>query len=194
VSGHSLKLHFCMFERSQRKFNSLDCHKFFIIFSINCKVYMFKVWHKSKMFSHVQNIQISRVDNPYFFQMSFFFTKLHYSFWKLERILTLIIRTAKGLELMNFFFTTNLSTFDQLLYYHLHNKSPNIKMLFHEFLDSFLTCNFVKFIFINSSISFYGFLLILVCTLGFFSNLSSIITSFMHISIVSFYRLFYFHI
>jgi len=29
VSGHSLKLHFCMFERSQVKQNSLDCHRFF---------------------------------------------------------------------------------------------------------------------------------------------------------------------
>jgi hypothetical protein len=29
VSGHSLKLHFCMFERSQVKHNSLDCHNFF---------------------------------------------------------------------------------------------------------------------------------------------------------------------
>jgi hypothetical protein len=27
VSGHSLKLYFCMFERSQGKHNSLDCHK-----------------------------------------------------------------------------------------------------------------------------------------------------------------------
>jgi hypothetical protein len=27
VSGHSLKLHFCMFERSQGKHNSLNCHK-----------------------------------------------------------------------------------------------------------------------------------------------------------------------
>ncbi len=29
ASGHSLKLHFCMFERSQMKHNSLDCHKCF---------------------------------------------------------------------------------------------------------------------------------------------------------------------
>jgi hypothetical protein len=28
VSGHSLKLHFCMFEKSQLKHNSLDCHNF----------------------------------------------------------------------------------------------------------------------------------------------------------------------
>jgi hypothetical protein len=42
VDGHSLKLHFCMFERSQGKHNSLDYHNFFGIFSINCKVYMLK--------------------------------------------------------------------------------------------------------------------------------------------------------
>jgi hypothetical protein len=35
----------------------------FGIFSINCKVYMFKAWHKFKMFLHVQSIQTSRVDN-----------------------------------------------------------------------------------------------------------------------------------
>jgi hypothetical protein len=29
VNGHSLKLHFCMFEKSQGKHNSLDCHNFF---------------------------------------------------------------------------------------------------------------------------------------------------------------------
>jgi hypothetical protein len=41
--------------------------------SINCKVYMLKVWHKSKMFLHVQiNTQTLRMDSPYFFQMSFF--------------------------------------------------------------------------------------------------------------------------
>jgi hypothetical protein len=27
MSGHSLKLHFCKFEKSQRKHNGLDCHK-----------------------------------------------------------------------------------------------------------------------------------------------------------------------
>jgi hypothetical protein len=29
VSGHSLKEHFCMFERSQRKHNNLDSHNSF---------------------------------------------------------------------------------------------------------------------------------------------------------------------
>jgi hypothetical protein len=43
VNEHSLNLHFCIFERSQRKHNSLDCHYFFGIFSINYKIYMLKV-------------------------------------------------------------------------------------------------------------------------------------------------------
>jgi hypothetical protein len=29
MNGHSLKLHFCMFERSQVMHNSLDCNNFF---------------------------------------------------------------------------------------------------------------------------------------------------------------------
>jgi hypothetical protein len=64
-----------MFERSQGKHNSLDRHIVFGIFSINCKVYMFKAWHKSKTYLHVQNIQTLRMDNPCFFQTSFFSTK-----------------------------------------------------------------------------------------------------------------------
>jgi len=28
MSGHSLELHFCVFERSQGNHNNLDCHKF----------------------------------------------------------------------------------------------------------------------------------------------------------------------
>jgi hypothetical protein len=42
MSGHSIKLHFCMFERSQVKHNSLDVIMFFRIFSINYKIYMFQ--------------------------------------------------------------------------------------------------------------------------------------------------------
>jgi hypothetical protein len=42
MSGHSLKLHICMFERSQGKHHSLDCHNFLGIFSINFKFYMLK--------------------------------------------------------------------------------------------------------------------------------------------------------
>jgi hypothetical protein len=35
VNEQSLKLHFFMFERSQGKHNSLDCHNFWEIFFIN---------------------------------------------------------------------------------------------------------------------------------------------------------------
>ncbi len=42
LNGHFFKLHFCMFERSKTKHNSLDCHNFLGIFSITCKFYMFK--------------------------------------------------------------------------------------------------------------------------------------------------------
>ncbi len=37
MSGHSLKLHFCMFERSQMKHNNLDCPNVFRIFSLITK-------------------------------------------------------------------------------------------------------------------------------------------------------------
>jgi hypothetical protein len=37
VSEHSLKLDFCMFERSQMKHNSLDCHNFFEYFPLIVK-------------------------------------------------------------------------------------------------------------------------------------------------------------
>jgi hypothetical protein len=70
VSGHSLKLHFCMFGRSQGKHNNLIVINVFGIFSINCKV-----WHKSKMFLHIQSIQTLKVDSLCFFQMFFFSTK-----------------------------------------------------------------------------------------------------------------------
>jgi hypothetical protein len=50
------------------------------------------------MFLHVQITPTSKVDNP------LFFSNVHHSFWKLEKILTLMNRRAKGLELMSFFF------------------------------------------------------------------------------------------
>jgi len=46
---------------------------------------MLKAWHKSIYFLHVQSIQTSKVDNPCFFQMSFFSTKcapLFLKIWK----------------------------------------------------------------------------------------------------------------
>jgi hypothetical protein len=52
------------------------------------------------MFLHVPNTQTSKVDNPYFFQMFFILSNVHHFFQRLERILTLMINNAKGLELM----------------------------------------------------------------------------------------------
>jgi len=70
------------------------------IFFINWKFYMLKIWHKSKRFLHVQSIQTSKVDTPCYFLISFFLPNVHHSFWKLKIILKLMIRRAKGLELM----------------------------------------------------------------------------------------------
>ncbi len=44
MSEHSLKQHFCMFEKSQVKYNNLDCHKKKLeYFPLIAKFYMFKV-------------------------------------------------------------------------------------------------------------------------------------------------------
>ncbi len=63
------------------------------------------------MFLHAQSIQTLRVDNPCFFQTFFFLPNVHHSFWKFERILTLMIRREKGLELMKIVLITYLNTF-----------------------------------------------------------------------------------
>jgi len=65
----------------------------FGIFSINHKVYMFKAWHESKMFFHVQSTQTCRMDNLYFFKHLFFLSNVHHSFWKLKRILSSMIKS-----------------------------------------------------------------------------------------------------
>jgi len=72
---------------------------------------MFKTWHKSKMFLHVESTQTLRPDSPYFIKMFFFLPNVHHSFLKLKRILTFMIKKAQGLELMKIVFITNLNTF-----------------------------------------------------------------------------------
>jgi hypothetical protein len=47
----------------------------------------------------------------FFFQMSFFLPNVQHSFLKLKRILILMIRKAKGLELMKNVFIKHLNTF-----------------------------------------------------------------------------------
>jgi hypothetical protein len=46
---------------------------------------MLKIWHKLKMFLHVQSTQTSKVDNPCFFQTSFFSTKSAPFLLKIEK-------------------------------------------------------------------------------------------------------------
>jgi hypothetical protein len=62
------------------------------------------------MFLHVQSTQTLRVDKPCFFQ-TFYFTKCASFLLKIGEILKLMIRKEKTLELMNYFFITDLSTF-----------------------------------------------------------------------------------
>jgi hypothetical protein len=99
-----------MFERSQMKHNSLDCHK---------KIWNIFDWLQSL---HAQSlIEIKNVfacwkhsnfkNEQAFFKCPFFLPNVHHSFWKLEKILTLMIRRAKGFKLMNYFFMTDLNTF-----------------------------------------------------------------------------------
>ncbi len=97
MNRHSFKLYFCMFEKSQRKHNSLDCHNnFWNIF--HCLHTCSKLGGKKKL--HVQNTQILRMDNPYFFRTSFFSIKCTPFLLKIKKIVTLMIRREKGFELM----------------------------------------------------------------------------------------------
>jgi hypothetical protein len=68
----------------------------FIIF----KVYMPKAWHKSKVFLHVKAFKLWKSTILVFFKHLFFLPNVHHSFWKLERILTLMSRKGKKIELM----------------------------------------------------------------------------------------------
>ncbi len=111
VKGHSLRLLFCMFEISQVKYNSLDCHNVFGIFFLNCKVYM-----KDQSLTQIKNVfECSKHWNFesglsfFFLKHHFFLPNVHHFFWKLEKILTLMIKIAKGFELMKNIFITDLS-------------------------------------------------------------------------------------
>ncbi len=70
----------------------------FEIFSINFKVYMVKAWYNQKCFCMFKTLKF-QMDSPYFF-----LPNVHHSFWKLERILTLMIRRAKWWTNENCFF------------------------------------------------------------------------------------------
>jgi hypothetical protein len=74
VNGHSLKLQFYMFERSQVKHNSLDCHKIFGIFFINCKVYM-----KHQSLTQIKNVFACSKHLNFESGQSLFFSNIFFS-------------------------------------------------------------------------------------------------------------------
>jgi hypothetical protein len=72
MKGHSLKLYFCVFERSQMKHNNFDCHNFFykyfaLIVKFTC----------SKFDTNQKKIACSKYSNLENGQ-SFFFPKCHF--------------------------------------------------------------------------------------------------------------------
>jgi len=84
-------------------------HEIFLNFFINCKVYMFK------SLTHIKNVFACPKHSNWewtifiFLKHLFFLPNVHLSFWKLERILPLMIRRAKGLQFMKIVFVTNLT-------------------------------------------------------------------------------------
>ncbi len=107
VNGHFFKLHFCMLERSQVKHNSLDCHDFFGIFIINCKSLHVQSLTQIKFFCMFKALKPWKWTILVFVKCLFLLPNVHHS-WKLERILTLMMKRTKGLELI---FIINLNTF-----------------------------------------------------------------------------------
>ncbi len=62
VSGHSLKLHICMFEISKVKHNSFNCNIFHRLQSLQVQSLT-----QIKNVLHVQSIQTSKMDSSFFF-------------------------------------------------------------------------------------------------------------------------------
>jgi len=77
MNGHSLKLHFCMFERSQRKSNSLDYHNFLQYFSLIAKFTCSKLDPTKKCFYMFKTLKPQK--DIRFFQMSFLLPNVHHS-------------------------------------------------------------------------------------------------------------------
>ncbi len=82
MSGHSLKLYFCTFERSQVKHNSLDCHK--------CFGNIFPLSLHAQSLTQIKNVfaclKHSNLESgqSFFLKHHFFLPNVHHSFenWK----------------------------------------------------------------------------------------------------------------
>jgi hypothetical protein len=111
VSVHFLKLHFCMFEKSQV---SIIIWIFIILleyFSLITKLTCSKLETNQKCFCMFKAFKPWEWIVLVFFRCLFFLPNVHHFFWKLERILTLMTRRTKGLDLMKIIIIINLSTF-----------------------------------------------------------------------------------
>ncbi len=76
MSGHSLKLHFCMFERSQGKHNSLDCHKYFWnIFHQLQGLHVQSLTQIKNVFACSKHSNLENGQSLFFFKHHFFPTK-----------------------------------------------------------------------------------------------------------------------
>jgi hypothetical protein len=76
VSGHSLKLHFCMFERSKVKQSSLNCwEKFVIFFPLIAKFTSSKFDKNKKCFFMFKTLKPQEWTIIVFFKCPFFFNK-----------------------------------------------------------------------------------------------------------------------
>jgi hypothetical protein len=65
VNGHFLKLHFCMFERSQVKHKNLDCYSFLEYFSLIAKFTCSKVDINQKCFCMFKALKLMDFENVF---------------------------------------------------------------------------------------------------------------------------------
>jgi len=110
VNGHSLKLHFCMFERSQR---SIIIH-FFIFFEYLSSIAKFtcsKLDTNHKCFCMSKTLKPQKWTFFVFFKHIFFYQMCTIPFENWRGFLTLMTKREKRLELMKIIFITHLSTF-----------------------------------------------------------------------------------
>jgi hypothetical protein len=73
VNGHSLKLHFCIFERSQVKHNSLNCHNFLEYFPLIEKFTCSKFDTNKKCFCMFKAFKLQEWTILVFFRHHFFY-------------------------------------------------------------------------------------------------------------------------
>ncbi len=81
MSGHSLKIAFYMFEKSQGKHNSLDCHKcFWNIFPLIVEFTCSKLDRNQKCFCMFKTFKLQKWTIFIFFKCPFFLPNVHHSF------------------------------------------------------------------------------------------------------------------